>query len=402
MTSPAERRSNSKQSLWPLTAHENDGLGKYGGRDLIGYAGHPPAPHWPNKAKVAVNFVINYEEGGERCLLHGDNESEKLLSEIVGAQAYANERHANMESLYDYGSRAGFWRLLSLFEKKKIPATVFAVGMALERNPAVCHALSAKKDWEVASHGYRWIDYQNVDQETEREHISRTVEIHERLLGKRPVGFYQGKPNVNTRRLIVEEGGFKYDSDSYADDLPYWTLDYGDNPHLIIPYTLSENDMKFCSPNNFATGSEFSMYLKETLAALVEEGKSGSPKMMSIGLHCRLMRPGRAKGLAEFIDYAKSFRKDVWICTREQIADFWYENHYPRGRGSPVKTEQEQEAKHETEAEKSDENEMEADDSDSPSTPKPKSLDEKMESVSLGEEVAEEQDEKEVTTGDET
>ena len=376
--------SNKKEGdNWPLSGHENDGLSQYGGRDLIGYAGHPPhTPLWPHKAKVALNFVINYEEGSEKCVLHGDEESEKLLSEIVGAQAYPNERHVNMESLYEYGSRAGFWRLLSIFEKKKIPATVFAVGMALERNPAVCQALNLKKDWEVASHGYRWIDYQNVDEDTEREHIRRTVAIHEKMLGKRPAGIYQGKPNANTRRLVVEEGGFKYDSDSYADDLPYWTLEYEDKPHLIIPYILSENDMRFTSPSNFATGSEFAKYLKENLAALVEEGRAGSPKMMSVGLHCRLMRPGRAAGLAEFIDYAKSFRKDVWICTREEIADFWYENHYPLGRGSPMKTDEEKDVETEEKgSERSSDDDVGA--PEPPEKPKPKMLEMALDSISL-------------------
>jgi allantoinase len=269
--------------------HENDGLTKYGGRDLLGYGSHPPAPKWPKGTKVALNFVINYEEGGEKCLLHGDGESEKLLSEITGAAAFEGQRHKNMESLYDYGARVGFWRFHRLFTKKKVPTTVFAVGMALERNPAVCSALK-ETDWEVASHGYRWIDYQDVDEDTEREHIARSVRIHEKLLGKRPVGFYQGKvsknfnlhirgdhnvssifivsppqPNLNTRRLVHEEGGFKYDSDSYEDDLPYWTVDVDGMPRLIIPYSLAENDMKFTSPAGVATGKDFCQMLKETL-----------------------------------------------------------------------------------------------------------------------------------------
>jgi putative urate catabolism protein len=317
--------------------HENDGKKQYGGRDVVGYANHAPDPKWPNKAKVALNFVINYEEGGENCILHGDGESEKLLSEIVGASAYPNQRHVNMESLYDYGSRAGFWRLHRMFTQRNMPCTVFAVGMALERNQQACKAMVDAK-WEVASHGYRWWDYQNVDPDTEREHIQRTIEIHNNLLGRRPLGFYQGKPNENTRNLIVQEGGFLYDSDSYADDLPYWTMDYGDKPHLIIPYTLSENDMKFVSPGGFSNGQDFCQYLKDTLKFLVEEGKQGSPKMMTVGLHCRIVgRPGRAAGLAEFMDYAKSFKKDVWICTREEIAKHWYESHYPVGMGSPIK-----------------------------------------------------------------
>jgi len=246
-----------------MAEHKNDGMSRYGGRSVVGYGNNPPNPKWPRNAKIALNFVINYEEGGEKCLLHGDNESEHLLSDLIGAVPLEGERNVNMESLYDYGSRSGFWRLYRLFNKKKIPCTIFAVGMALERNPIVCYELQKHEDWEIASHGYRWIDYQNVDVETEREHIKRTVEIHEKLLGKRPAGFYQGKPNVNTRKLVIEEGGFKYDSDSYADDLPYWSMDY-EEPHLIIPYTFTENDMRFTSANGFGCGDHFLSHLKET------------------------------------------------------------------------------------------------------------------------------------------
>lgn len=321
--------------MWP-GRHENDGKAKYGGRDTTGYARAAPNPNWPKRAKVALNFVINYEEGAEKCVLHGDNESEKLLSEIAGAEAYEGQRHLNMESLYDYGSRAGFWRLHRLFGTKKLPCTVFACGMALERNPQACKAMmEAKPEWEVASHGYRWMDYQNVKEDEEREHIARTIEIHEHLLGKRPVGFYQGKPNVNTRKLVVEEGGFLYDSDSYCDDLPYWNFEHGKKPHLVIPYTLSENDMRFVSSNGFSTGQDFSQHLKDTLKYLVEEGRAGHCRMMSVGLHCRVVgRPGRAAALAEFMDFAKSYRSEVWICTREDIAKHWHDNHFPRGGGT--------------------------------------------------------------------
>jgi allantoinase len=320
-------------SKYPLSSHPNDGLSNYGSRDVVGYGSKPPTPQWPNNGKVALNFVLNYEEGGENCLLHGDTESEKLLSEIVGAGAYQNQRHANMESLYDYGSRAGFWRLHRLLTSQEIPTTVFAVGMALERNPEACEAMK-DAGWEVASHGYRWWDYQDVSEEVEREHIRRTVEIHEQMLGKRPVGMYQGKPNVNTRQLVMEEGGFLYDSDSYADDLPYWTWNTTNEndrkPHLIIPYTLSENDMRFAIPNGFSHGDEFFIFLKDSLDYLIEEGRSGSPKMMSVGLHCRLVgRPGRAAGLKKFLEYVKSLGDDVFLCTREQIANHWYEHHYP-------------------------------------------------------------------------
>ena len=237
-----------------------------------------------------------------------------------------------MESLYEYGSRAGFWRIHELLERKSVPCTVFAVGMALQRNPTAGRAM-IRSGWEVASHGYRWWDYQTVPEEVEREHISRTVQIHQEVLGNRPVGLYQGKPNVQTRRLCIEEGGFLYDSDSYSDDLPYWCHEVNPlKPHLIIPYTLSENDMRFASPNGFSHGSDFATYLKDSLRYLVEEGRRGSPKMMTVGLHCRLVgRPGRCAGLEEFIDYAKSFGKDVWICRRDEIARHWYKNHYPDG-----------------------------------------------------------------------
>ncbi|GKY98394.1 hypothetical protein MPSEU_000796900 [Mayamaea pseudoterrestris] len=317
-------------SFQPICMDNHQGVSRYGGRDLIGYAGKGMPGTWPGGAVVALNFVINYEEGGESCILHGDAQSEHLLSEIVGAVPLEGQRSANMESLYDYGARSGFWRLQRLFRDKCIPVTVFAVGMALERNPQVCQALKEMETWETASHGYRWIDYQNVDEETERAHIAKTIEVHERLLGKRPVGMYQGKPNVNTRRLVVEEGGFKYDSDSYADDLPYWNTEYETKPHLVIPYTLSENDMRFTSPANFANGQAFGSYLKDSLTYAVKEGKDGHPTMMSVGLHCRLARPGRVAGLEEFIDFAKTLGSDVWITTREQIGDFWYENHYPK------------------------------------------------------------------------
>lgn len=323
----------SSSSFWK-SWHHNDGKSYYDGRDVVGYGSNSPDPKWPRGAKVALNLVLNYEEGGENCLLHGDNESEKLLSEIVGAGALVGQRHANMESLYDYGSRAGFWRLHDLLTSKEVPCTVYAVGMALERNPEACRAM-IRAGWEVASHGYRWWDYQNVDEDLERDHIRRAVQIHKDMIGVRPVGMYQGKPNVNTRRLVVEEGGFLYDSDSYADDLPYWTFDYG-KPHLIIPYTLSENDMRFVIPNGFSHGGAFAEHLKDSLRYLVEEGRRGSPKMMSVGLHCRLVgRPGRAAGLEEFIDYAKTFGDEVWICRRDEIARHWYKNHYPKEYGSP-------------------------------------------------------------------
>ncbi|KAG3204377.1 hypothetical protein PC128_g1953 [Phytophthora cactorum] len=297
-------------------------------RDLVGYGARSFDPKWPGGKKLALQFVLNYEEGGENCLLNGDSASEHLLSDIVGAVPYVGQRHMNMESLYEYGSRAGFWRLHRAFTERQMPLTVYAVGLALEKNP---EAAQAMKDagWEVASHGYRWIDYQNVDEATEREHIRKTVTIHEKMLGIRPVGIYQGKPNVNTRRLVVEEGGFLYDADAYNDDLPYWNTQFG-RPHLVIPYTLNNNDMKFVSAQGFNSGDQFFTYLKDAFDVLLAEGRAGQPKMMSVGLHCRVVgHPGRIAALLRFLDYVQSC-EDVWICTREDIARHWYKNHYPQ------------------------------------------------------------------------
>eukprot|EP00501_MAST-03F_sp_TOSAG23-6_P000785 GSMAST32.ASY1.ANO1.815.1 assembled CDS len=289
------------------------GQGEYGNpvRDVVGYGANPPNPRWPNNAKVALQIW--------------------LLSEIVGAKPYPGQRHINIETLYNYGSRAGFWRIFRILKERNLRATVYAVGMALERNPAAGRAM-VDADWEVASHGYRWIDYQNVDQKTEREHIRKTVEIHHRVLGQRVLGLVC-KPNKNTRKLCVEEGGFLYDSDAYDDDLPYWNTEYG-RPHLVIPYTLSENDMKFVSPGGFNNGSDFFGYLKDNLDFLIAEGRSGRPVMMTVGLHGRVVgRPGRAAALAKFLDYAMSFDKDVWICRRDEIARHWYRYHWPEGYG---------------------------------------------------------------------
>jgi len=299
-------------------------------RDLAGYAGHTPPREstWPDQARVAVQFVINYEEGGESCILHGDQQSEHLLSEIVGARPYPGQRHMNMESLYEYGSRAGFWRLLNLFKSKGIKATIFGVGMALERNPDAAKAM-VDAGFEVASHGYRWIDYQNLDCRTERQHIKMAVESTERLTGTRPVGMYQGKPNENTRGLIVEEGGFLYDSDSYSDDLPYWTYWHGPRgevrSHLVVPYTLECNDMRFAQS---LEGNRFCESLKDTFTCLYEEGLT-APKMMSIGLHCRVVgRPARIRALSQFIDFLLE-HEDVWICRRVDLAKHWIQNHPP-------------------------------------------------------------------------
>lgn len=295
-------------------------------RDLIGYGQTPPHPHWPNEARLALQFVINYEEGGENCILHGDAASEAFLSEIIGAQPLLGVRHINMESMYEYGSRAGFWRLHRLFTQRQLPVTVYAVAMALERNPDAGQAMVAA-GWEVASHGYRWIDYQYASAETEREHIRKAIEIQTQVIGSRPLGFYQGRMSPNTRRLVMEEGGFLYDADSYADDLPYWVAG-SDRPHLVIPYTLDNNDMRFATAQGFNSGDQFFTYLKDAFDVLYAEGET-APKMMSVGLHCRLSgRPGRAAALARFLDYVQS-HEQVWICRRVDIARHWHEHHSP-------------------------------------------------------------------------
>jgi putative urate catabolism protein len=286
-----------------------------------GYGQHPPAANWPGGARTAMQFVINYEEGGENCVLHGDAASEAFLSEIVGAEAIHGDRHMNMESLYEYGSRAGFWRLHRLFVDRNLPVTVFAVAMALERNPGVVDAMQ-KAGWEIASHGYRWIDYQFVDEATEREHLSLALEIHERICGSRPLGWYLGRCSPNSHRIAAEYGGFLYNADSYADDLPYWDYSF-DTPQLMVPYTLDANDMRFATPQGFNSGQQFFDYLKDGFDVLHAEGG----RMMSIGLHCRLAgRPGRAAAVAKFIDYVAS-RDDVWVATRLEIAKHWREAH---------------------------------------------------------------------------
>jgi len=293
-------------------------------RDLIGYGQTPPHPQWPHDARLALQFVINYEEGGENCILHGDPASEAFLSEIVGAQPLLGVRHMNMESMYEYGSRAGFWRLHRLFTQRQLPVTVYAVAMALERHPDAGKAM-VEAGWEVASHGYRWIDYQYAGEDTEREHIRQAIEIQTRVIGSRPLGFYQGRMSPNTRRLVIEEGGFLYDADSYADDLPYWVAG-SDRPHLVIPYTLDNNDMRFATAQGFNSGEQFFTYLKDAFDLLYAEGET-APKMMSVGLHCRLSgRPGRAAALARFLDYVQSHDR-VWICRRIDIARHWYEHH---------------------------------------------------------------------------
>ena len=298
---------------------------EYYPRDILGYGQNPPHPQWPNNSRIAVQFVINYEEGAENCILHGDPASETFLSEIIGAPRFVGARHMSMESLYEYGSRAGFWRLHRLFTSRNLPVTVFGVAMALERNPEAVEAM-LKADWEIASHGYRWIDYKNIPEDIEREHMAKAIDIHTRVTGSRPLGWYTGRTGVNTQRLVQEAGGFLYDADSYADDLPYWVETPAGKPHLVIPYTLDTNDMRFVSPQGFNSGEQFFSYLRDAFDVLYAEGEA-TPKMLSIGLHCRLIgRPGRIASLEKFIAYVNS-HADVWLCRRIDIAHHWYKHH---------------------------------------------------------------------------
>ena len=293
-------------------------------RDMVGYGKNPPHPHWPGEAQLALQFVINYEEGAENSVLHGDPAAESFLSEIIGAQPIIGARHMNMESLYEYGSRAGFWRLHRTFASRELPVTVYAVAMALERNPPAVAAMIASR-WEIASHGYRWIDYQQVSEDVEREHLARAINIHARATGERPLGWYLGRCSPNTRRLVAEEGGFVYNADSYADDLPYWDNAYG-KPQLIVPYTLDANDMRFATAQGFNSGDQFFAYLKDTFDVLYREGES-LPRMMSVGLHCRLAgRPGRTAALERFLDFALA-QEGVWITRRIDIARHWVVTH---------------------------------------------------------------------------
>lgn len=288
-------------------------------RDLIGYAGRPPHPQWPNQAKIAVQFVINYEEGGENCVLHGDDHSEIFLSEIIGAQPYPN-RHLSMESIYEYGSRAGFWRLHHLFTQQQLPVTVFGVTTALQRNPEAVQAMQTA-GWEIASHALRWIHYQDMPIEQERQQMDEAICLHTQIVGQKPVGWYTGRTSPNTLALLAERDDILYCADSYADDLPYFDNHYS-HPLLMVPYTLDTNDMRFATPQGFNTGQHFYEYLKDAFDVLYAEGET-APKMLSIGLHCRLVgRPGRIAGLMRFIEYIKQ-HEQVWVCTREQIAQHW-------------------------------------------------------------------------------
>jgi putative urate catabolism protein len=292
-------------------------------RDLVGYGRKPPKAKWPRGASVALNFVLNYEEGGENAVLHGDKASEAFLSEIIGAPALEGVRHMSMESIYEYGSRVGVWRILDLFRKHKLPLTVYGVAMAMERHPQAVEAM-LEDGHEIASHGWRWINYQYVPLEVEREHMQRAIEIHKRLTGERPLGWYTGRTSPNTRRLVVEDGGFVYDADDYNDDLPWYDTRYG-KPQLIVPYTLDANDMRFATAQGFNAGDQFFNYLKDSFDVLYAEGN----RMMSVGLHCRLVgRPGRLASLERFIKYVKG--KNAWVTRRIDIARHWLKIH-PHG-----------------------------------------------------------------------
>ena len=292
-------------------------------RDLVGYGRNPPHADWPGGARIAVQLVLNYEEGAEMNVLHGDAASESFLSDMINPAPVAGARHMSMEQIYEYGSRAGVWRLLRLFEICNVPVTVFGVAMAMERNPAVVEAF-LQAGHEIASHGWRWINYQDVPARVEQEHMARAIEIHRRLTGERPLGWYTGRTSPNTRRLAADEGGFLYDADDYSDDLPFWTKP-GRSPHLIVPYSLEANDMRF-SGTGLNTGEQFFSYLKDAFDVLYAEGEE-TPKMMSVGLHCRIAgRPGKIAGLERFIRYAQE-HKDVWFARRVEIARHWRERH---------------------------------------------------------------------------
>ena len=297
-------------------------------RDLIGYGEHPPHPQWPGQARIAVQFVLNYEEGAENSVLHGDAGSEQFLSEMFNPAAYP-DRHLSMESIYEYGSRVGVWRILREFEQRALPLTVFGVSMALERHPELTQAF-VELGHEIACHGWRWIHYQNTDEDTERAHLRRGVESIERLTGELPLGWYTGRDSPNTRRLVVEHGGFEYDSDYYGDDLPLWLqvkcTDGTLAPHLVVPYTLDANDMRFSLPQGYAHGDDFFTYLRDSFDVLYAEGAE-APKMMSIGMHCRLLgRPGRFKALQKFLDHIESHDR-VWVTRRIDIARHWKQVH---------------------------------------------------------------------------
>jgi len=306
-------------------------------RNMLGYGATPPNAQWPNGAKIAVQFVVNYEEGGENCVLHGDAASEAFLSEIVGAAQWPGQRHWNMESIYEYGARAGFWRLHRLFTELNIPATVYGVASALARSPEQVRAMQ-DAGWEIASHGLKWVEHKDMDPDTERAQIAEAVRLHTEVTGERPYGWYTGRCSVNTVPLVAEEGGFAYISDTYDDDLPYW-IEIDGRDQLIIPYTLDANDMRFATPQGFNSGDQFYAYLKDSFDALYAEGNAGQAKMMSIGLHCRLIgRPGRVMALRRFMEYAAS-HADVWFPRRIDIARHWAQTHPPKRYERPSQME---------------------------------------------------------------
>ena len=294
-------------------------------RDMRGYGPNPPDAAWPDGAKVAVQFVLNYEEGGENCVLHGDAASEAFLSDIAGAAQWPGQRHWNMESIYEYGARAGFWRLHRLFTGARIPVTIYGVATALARSPEQVAAMIAA-DWEIASHGLKWVEHKDMPEAEERAAIAEAIRLHTEVVGERPLGWYTGRCSANTVRLVAEEGGFAYISDTYDDDLPYW-LELEDRDQLIIPYTLEANDMRFATAPGYITGGQFFDYLRDAFDTLYAEGQAGAPKMMSIGLHCRLIgRPGKLAGLARFLDYIGEF-EDVWTPRRIDVARHWAAHH---------------------------------------------------------------------------
>jgi len=302
-------------------------------RDLIGYGRNPPDLRWPGGARIAVQFVVNYEEGGERSILHGDGESEAFLSDVLGAQPWPGQRHMNVESMYEYGSRAGFWRLWRNFTERGLPVTVFAVARALARNPDAVAAMH-EAHWEIASHGLKWIDYKDVAEAQERADMTEAIRIHQEATGDRPFGWYTGRNSVHTLKAVLDDGGFLYSSDSYADDLPYW-VNGPKGPHLIIPYSLDANDMRFINAQGFGSGDEFFAYLRDAFDVLYAEGET-LPKMMSVGLHCRLIgRPGRTAALLRFLDHIGK-RDRVWITTRLAIAEHWHREHKALAKNAPV------------------------------------------------------------------
>lgn len=300
-------------------------------RDLRGYGRTPPDPRWPGGALVAVQVVVNYEEGGENCILHGDAASEAFLSEIVGAAPWPGQRHMNMESMYEYGARAGFWRLWRLLTGRRVPVTVYGVATALQRGPEQVAAMQ-EAGWEIASHGLKWIDYRDYTREAELAHMQEAIRIHTDVTGARPLGWYTGRSSVHSLELAAAEGGFLYTADAYADDLPYWMDAPGGRHQLVVPYTLDANDMRFATAQGFNSGEQFFAYLKDSFDVLYAEGREGAPKMMSVGLHCRLAgRPGRTAALARFLDYVQGHDR-VWLATRLDIARHWHKEHPPRAR----------------------------------------------------------------------